>query len=118
MKKEYIIGGLALLGVIGLVSYLRKPKRNSEGFFGATGNGSSSSTDGLPDTFYRKDGFCKVCVKYERKPSPKGGLIYTKRLMPTPYTVSLEEFSITSDEFMIAFKKFQLCTVNPPTQNK
>jgi hypothetical protein len=37
MKKEYIIGGLALLGVIGVVSYLRKPKRNSEGFFGANG---------------------------------------------------------------------------------
>jgi hypothetical protein len=42
MKKEYIIGGLALLGVIGVVSYLRKPKRNSEGFFGATGRGSAS----------------------------------------------------------------------------
>jgi hypothetical protein len=41
MKKEYIIGGLALLGVIGVVSYLRKPKRNSEGFFGASGRGSS-----------------------------------------------------------------------------
>jgi hypothetical protein len=37
MKKEYIIGGLALLGVIGVVSYLRKPKRNSEGFFNAQG---------------------------------------------------------------------------------
>ena len=41
MKKEYIIGGLALLGVIGVVSYLKKPKRNSEGFFGATGKGGS-----------------------------------------------------------------------------
>ena len=37
MKKEYVIGGLALLGVIGVVSYLRKPKRNSDGFFGANG---------------------------------------------------------------------------------
>ena len=42
MKKEYIIGGLALLGVIGVVSYLNKPKRNSEGFFGATGKGGST----------------------------------------------------------------------------
>jgi hypothetical protein len=39
MKKEYIIGGLALLGAIGVVAYLLKPKaprRNSEGFFGAS----------------------------------------------------------------------------------
>jgi hypothetical protein len=43
MKKEYIIGGLALLGVVGVVSYLRKPKRNSEGFFGANGKMSRSS---------------------------------------------------------------------------
>ena len=44
MKKEYIIGGLALLGVIGVISYLSKPKRNSEGFFGATGGRTGVST--------------------------------------------------------------------------
>ena len=44
MKKEYIIGGLALLGVIGVVSYLNKPKRSSEGFFGATGTSSLTKT--------------------------------------------------------------------------
>jgi hypothetical protein len=40
MKKEYIIGGLALVGGIALVAYLYNPKaprRNSEGFFGANG---------------------------------------------------------------------------------
>jgi hypothetical protein len=40
MKKEYIIGGLALVGGIVLVSYLLKPKaprRNSEGFFSVDG---------------------------------------------------------------------------------
>jgi hypothetical protein len=40
MKKEYIIGGLALVGGIALVAYLLKPKaprRNSEGFFSAEG---------------------------------------------------------------------------------
>ena len=40
MKKEYIIGGLALIGGIALVAYLLKPKapsRNSEGFFNAYG---------------------------------------------------------------------------------
>jgi hypothetical protein len=43
MKKEYIIGGLALLGLIGVVSYLNKPKRNSEGFFGANGRASKAT---------------------------------------------------------------------------
>jgi hypothetical protein len=52
MKKEYIIGGLALLGIIGVVSYLRKPKRNSEGFFGASGRGGGSYGLG-----------CKVCER-------------------------------------------------------
>jgi hypothetical protein len=37
MKKEYIIGGLALVGAIAVIAYLNKPKRNSEGFFNATG---------------------------------------------------------------------------------
>ena len=53
MKKEYIIGGLALLGVIGVISYLSKPKRNSEGFFGATG--------GRYSTLRPKTGNCAVC---------------------------------------------------------
>ena len=30
MKKEYLIGGLAILGAIGVIAYLNKPKRNSE----------------------------------------------------------------------------------------
>ena len=39
MKKEYIIGGLAIVGAIALFAYLKPkaPRRNSEGFFGATG---------------------------------------------------------------------------------
>ena len=44
MKKEYVIGGLALLGVLGVVAYLNKPKRNSEGFFGANGRRTIVST--------------------------------------------------------------------------
>jgi hypothetical protein len=52
MKKEYIIGGLALVGGIVLVSYLLKPKaprRNTDGFFGASGEKkyvNSGSDDG------------------------------------------------------------------------
>ena len=37
MEKKYIVGGLAILGAIALVAYLRKPKRNSEGFFSSNG---------------------------------------------------------------------------------
>lgn len=37
IKKEYIITGLAIVGVIAVIAYLNKPKKNSEGFFGATG---------------------------------------------------------------------------------
>jgi len=46
MKKEYIIGGLAIVGGIALVAYLYNPKaprRNSEGFFGANGKMSNRS---------------------------------------------------------------------------
>ena len=37
MKKEYIIGGLAIVGVLTLIAWYSKPKKNSEGFFSATG---------------------------------------------------------------------------------
>jgi len=38
MKREYIIGGLALVGIIALFTFYKKPKKNQEGFFDATGN--------------------------------------------------------------------------------
>jgi hypothetical protein len=77
MKKEYIIGGLALLGIIGVVSYLRKPKRNSDGFFNAGGRVLpikepivSNETCNLPDTFVKRvftDGGLKsYCGRYDR----------------------------------------------------
>jgi hypothetical protein len=37
MKKGYLVGGLAVLGVIALMAYLKKPKKNSDGFFSANG---------------------------------------------------------------------------------
>jgi len=38
MNKAYIIGGLAIVGAIVLFAYLQpKPKKNSDGFFNATG---------------------------------------------------------------------------------
>lgn len=38
MKKEYVIGGIAVIGVIALLAFLKKPKRNSDGFYSAEGN--------------------------------------------------------------------------------
>ena len=43
MNKGYVIGGLAVLGAIALISMYKKPKRNSEGFFGAEGEGTVGS---------------------------------------------------------------------------
>ena len=65
MKKEYIIGGLAIVGAIALFAYLKptKPRRNSDGFF---------SADGEP--FGRPKG-TKYCVRR----TLDGGTIYTVR---------------------------------------
>jgi len=59
MKINYILGGLALVGTLAVISYLRKPKRNSEGFFNAEGtratcvkknrNGSTTITTSMGD---------------------------------------------------------------------
>lgn len=44
MKKGYLVGGLAIVGAIALFAYLRpKPRRNSEGFFSASGGMGSGS---------------------------------------------------------------------------
>jgi hypothetical protein len=39
MKKQYLIGGLAILGAITLIALLSKPKKNKEGFYSASGCG-------------------------------------------------------------------------------
>jgi hypothetical protein len=118
--KKLLVGGLAVIGGIALVSYLLKskaPKRNSEGFFNAGGiTVPNIPPITPPNMFRRQDRFCKVCVQYEKTINSKGFPEYTKRLMPTPYTVSLEKFSISEQEFNLAFTKNGLCTVNPPTK--
>lgn len=39
MKKEYVIGGLAIVGAIALFMYLKpKKKTNSEGFYDLSGS--------------------------------------------------------------------------------
>lgn len=46
MKKEYIIGGLAIVGAIGLVVYLNKPNKNKDGFYSADGGDSGEFRKG------------------------------------------------------------------------
>ena len=120
MKKEYIVGGLAIVGAIALFAYLKPKKRlNSDGFYGADGKMSfpNFTNPFVPNVFRRQDVFCKVCVQYEKIINSKGLPEYIKRLMPTPYTVSLEKFSITEQEFTMAFTKHGLCEKTPPKQN-
>ena len=70
MKKEYIIGGLSLIGGIALIAYLLKPKaprRNSEGFFGANGRISGRSggcyicrtSPTSLSGYYAQNGYCR-----------------------------------------------------------
>ena len=58
MKKGYVIGGLAVLGAIALISLYKKPKKNSEGFFGANGR-ASTTANGTASTTAR--GMCAQC---------------------------------------------------------
>lgn len=56
MEKKYIIGGLAIVGAIAIFAYLKKPKKNSEGFFNATGKVTRCRR---PDgTYYTTNGKC------------------------------------------------------------
>jgi hypothetical protein len=44
MKKQYIVGALVLVGAISLIAwYQQKPKKNSDGFFNASGCGCSGN---------------------------------------------------------------------------
>jgi hypothetical protein len=46
-NKKLLVGGLAVVGAIALFMYLKpKPKKNSEGFFGADGRTSRMFMDG------------------------------------------------------------------------
>lgn len=79
MKKEYIITGLAILGVIAVVSFLRKPKRNSEGFFGANGRRSSMRLGTVPVCVRRNpDGSNTIYSQMGgSNPCPYGGIVST-----------------------------------------
>jgi hypothetical protein len=119
-NKKIIVGGLAVIGGIALVSYLLKPKspkQNSEGFFNAGGMTLPNlpTNPFIPTSFTRQDSFCKLCVLYEKTINGKGVPVYTKRLT-SGNTMSLEVFSITEQEFAMAFTKHGLCGKTPPTK--
>jgi hypothetical protein len=69
----------------------------------------------IPNSFTRQDRFCKLCVLYEKTINGKGVPVYTKRLT-SGNTMSLEVFSITEQEFTMAFTKHGLCGKTPPTK--
>ena len=117
--KKLIVGGLAVIGGIALVAYLLKPKaprKNSDGFFNMVGSPIQGSTNlFIPNSFTRQDRFCKVCVQYDKMQSPKGGFMYLKKLYNPNQPIS-EAFSITEQEFVMAFTKHGLCGKTPPTK--
>ena len=115
--KKILVGGLAVIGGIALVAYLLKPKTprlNSEGFFNMSGINSQTNPF-IPNSFTRQDRFCKVCVQYDKVPSPKGGFMYLKKLY-NPNQFTSEVFGITEQEFILAFTKFGLCGKTAPTK--
>ena len=71
MNKGQVIGltftALAVIGGVAVFNYFRKPKRNSEGFFGmdgrvkgrVTANCGRRNTDGSYSYYYAQDGQCK-----------------------------------------------------------
>jgi hypothetical protein len=62
MEKKYIIGGLAIVGAIALIAYLKpKNKLNSDGFYNASGRYGlgcrvCQRQDGT--TYFAQSGYC------------------------------------------------------------
>ena len=47
MKKGYLVSGLAIVGAIALLVWYSKPKKNSDGFFNASGGCNCGGTTGM-----------------------------------------------------------------------
>ena len=106
MKKEYIIGGLAIVGGLSLLAYFTsKPRRNSEGFFNARGQGLGN-TDGLPFTFRRKPSLLNPCYVFSKRITPFGQIDYSTK----PLGASEELTSgITYQDFKNAYYNLPKC---------
>ena len=73
MKKEYIIGGLAIVGAIALFAYLRPKgaRRNSDGFFSAEGRRVCVRTD-------PNGGTTQYTAHGDSRPCPYGGTVVNR----------------------------------------
>ena len=84
MKKAYLVGGLAIVGAIALVAYLRKPRKNSQGFYGADGKGSSVVTGNTICERINADGSrSQYSQQGGSNPCPYGGTLVTKTFTKT-----------------------------------
>jgi hypothetical protein len=118
MKKEYLVGGLAIVGAISLVVYLNsksKPRLNSDGFFNAQGKSSLIKQE-IPSSFIRKGGFPTGCARYEKFLTPNGnGYLKRKIILSNtagmPDQISIETFPINEQEFINAFASNALCRI-------
>ena len=73
--KKMLVGGLAVIGGIALVSYLLKskaPKRNSEGFFGVSGFSPKPPQQILPISI--KQEVCNLPNNFVKRVFTDGGL--------------------------------------------
>jgi hypothetical protein len=78
--KKIIIGVLALVGGIALLSYFRKPKMNSEGFFNAGGEiGRMKNPFGTPVLPKTIPNVCNLPDTFVREVATKGGKSYCAR---------------------------------------
>jgi len=98
IKKEYVIGGLAVIGAIGVIAYLNQPKKNSEGFFNAVGGGTK---DTKPDYAFwaTANG---VCTLYVHGVNADGTKAYYKSASNPTDTYKL--IPIKGNEYYLASK--------------
>jgi hypothetical protein len=123
MKKEYIIGGLAIVGGLSLLAYFTsKPRRNSEGFFNAVGKKTINKQEipsSLIPTFFRRRIFTvsygitkNYCANFFIAPNILGTNQYLKQpflvLNGIQVPVNNPEV-ITYNQFLEAYKKFPSC---------
>lgn len=96
MEKKYIIGGLAILGAIGVITYLNKPKKNSEGFFNAVGSGVNDTKPNFA-FFANANG---ICTLYVSGINPNKTRAYYKASSNTTDTYKL--IPIKASEYFVA----------------
>ena len=114
MNKSKVIGltvtALAIVGGIAVFNWVRKPKRNRDGFFNASGN--TSITKGIkqqiPTSFVRKGGFLSGCALYQKTITPNG-FIYSKRTFTKPNSIGIDTFPISETEFINALNSNAYC---------